>query len=343
MTQDTENLVLVKATHDQILTTWHNTHVEWGVKLDLEQYLKREKLLANQQFTSENITVWALVHKDDPTNTQPLAHCETFRRPAIINNPENGGEIQERECYSIATVFCPAKYRGKGYASKMMKLLYLELEKNGAALSNLYSDVGPTFYSRLGWKLYPAFEGQLTAKNTPKGTQLPSEVNWLTEDKIDEFATKDCELLRQEVKNSTKTTVAILPRRIDYDWHWARSRFYAGVYDRPIPAFLGAYVQNTAKESPNFITWTHDFRDNQLIILRLRSTSKESTQLLLEASKIEASNMGISTVVVWNLERKFTPDDVNVVERDSSLPSMAYFECPEKELEWLGNEKYAWV
>ncbi|ORX96775.1 hypothetical protein K493DRAFT_314343 [Basidiobolus meristosporus CBS 931.73] len=341
MTQDTEELVLVKATHDQVLTTWHNTHVEWGVKLDLEQYLKREKLLANQEFTSENITVWALVSKDDPSNSQPLAHCETFRRPVVIKSSGKVGDIQERDCYSIATVFCPAHNRGKGYASKMMKLLYQELKETGAAVSNLYSDVGPTFYARLGWKIYPALEGQLTAKNTPKGSQLPGQVSWLTANSIDEIAEEDCDLLREELKNSTTAAVVVLPRRIDYDWHWARSRFYAGVYDRPVPDNLGARIQS--KEASEFVVWTHDFRDNQLLVLRLRSTSKEATRLLLEAAKIEASNMGISQVVVWNLPAEHTPEGVTIVERDSSLPSMAFFEFPDEEYEWLGNEKYAWV
>jgi hypothetical protein len=66
------------------------------------------------------------------------------------------------DCHSIDSVFVPPEHRCKGYATLLVKLLreHLISEARGQpwVVSNLYSDVGPKFYSRFGWKVFESRE-----------------------------------------------------------------------------------------------------------------------------------------------------------------------------------------
>jgi len=58
----------------------------------------------------------------------------------------------------IGAVFTPPLQRGKGYASQLIEQL-LEIErKEGALLGGLFSEIGATFYERLGFTVVPIDE-----------------------------------------------------------------------------------------------------------------------------------------------------------------------------------------
>ena len=58
----------------------------------------------------------------------------------------------------IGAVFTPPLQRGKGYASQLIEQL-LEIErKDGALLAGLFSEIGATFYERLGFTVVPIDE-----------------------------------------------------------------------------------------------------------------------------------------------------------------------------------------
>ncbi|CAG8781894.1 2920_t:CDS:2, partial [Acaulospora morrowiae] len=94
---DFDDLILLEATPEQAIITNENSYLEWGhPQLTLEQYLEREKLLANLEFTGANFKVWVLVSRkeqqelqgkgDTPVNNKLtiLSACESFKRKALI-------------------------------------------------------------------------------------------------------------------------------------------------------------------------------------------------------------------------------------------------------------------
>jgi hypothetical protein len=120
-----EDIQLIRAySPDIIQQTWTNNRVEWGPSLDEETYYARERILASQEFTRDNkLQVWILVPKTfDSANPQLdliLSAVETFERPGIVASKDQG--LKDVLSISVASVFTPAPYRGRGYASLMMK------------------------------------------------------------------------------------------------------------------------------------------------------------------------------------------------------------------------------
>lgn len=67
------------------------------------------------------------------------------------------GELVQGTCFAIASVFTPNAHRRRGYAAKMLSLLLQELKsRKGAVASTLYSDIGPNYYSKIGWEAHPS-------------------------------------------------------------------------------------------------------------------------------------------------------------------------------------------
>lgn len=116
---------LIRALSPEILRrTWVNGKEEWGKTLDTETYIGRETELASQDFAQDGkMKSWVLVPKsfdpDHPDLDQILSSVETYERPGIVATKDQG--LRDVLCVSIASVFCPARYRGHGYATLMMK------------------------------------------------------------------------------------------------------------------------------------------------------------------------------------------------------------------------------
>ncbi len=58
--------------------------------------------------------------------------------------------------HGVASVYCNEKYRGRGYAPRIMReikevLRNWQVEKRAVVGSVLYSDIGKKFYAGLGW------------------------------------------------------------------------------------------------------------------------------------------------------------------------------------------------
>ena len=105
---------LVRATLQQYRQSLVNNYVEWGAHLTLEQYLAREETLRSQPFARCNDahTSWVLVPSDNILTLDLLAHCETYSRPVLVSGE---GEVVEKICYSVASVFVPVHLRVRGY------------------------------------------------------------------------------------------------------------------------------------------------------------------------------------------------------------------------------------
>ncbi|RGB26065.1 hypothetical protein C1646_722115 [Rhizophagus diaphanus] len=353
-TYSLSELTLVKATPEQAIITNKNSFGEWGTHLSLEQYLSRETSLASLPFTSENFTVWVLVPRSTPeTTTNILSACETFLRPALIIS----SSLQKQNCYSIASVFTPQEHRKNGYASYMMELLGKKLKENfqEVGFSFLYSDVGPVFYSRHGWKVFEHKEIQFNIENENFDSITSEAINvtQLSYSDIEEITKYDCSLIEKEIDfNSTKYKVVSLPTFECYEWTFARSEFYAKVKGFKEPNIWGAKVTNKEDKVIGFVFWTYNFSDNTLQILRIRSPDTNTTKLLIRQAKLYASYYNFKKITVWNPDLKLFTETViieggELIERTKSLPSLAWYNnksssSSKDDVEWILNEMYAW-
>lgn len=331
-----------------------NNYAAWGKKLTTEQYLERESTIASSNMSKNGLHTWLLVENDgkrpetDPVGSQSeiLCACETYERAVYYTHGD--GQVHEGLCHSVASVFTPEMHRKKGYATEMMNLLHKKMiAKPGVVASNLYSDVGPVFYNRLGWKLYPSFEAWVDVS-----TSAPSSNN-VTTTFIDSSTSLDTvlaqDLATQQSKlKSTNTPAAYIPCTTDtFFWFLQRAKFYAKQFEKPVPTRFGCFVSNA------FAIWHHDFKDNHLYIIKLSYTSAEQLAALVSKAVEEARGYGLSHVLIWEPKVEdfngLSNFKVEIKEREDSLSSLLVLNeklegGPMKgDVTWVCNEKYAWV
>ncbi|KAF0522436.1 gnat family acetyltransferase [Gigaspora margarita] len=93
--------------------TNHISYMSWGYSLSiLNEYVEREQILANNEFSSEILKVWILVSKEcnlsiDPESTI-LSQCETYKHQTLITLLSE--QIQEVIGYCITALFTPPKH-----------------------------------------------------------------------------------------------------------------------------------------------------------------------------------------------------------------------------------------
>ena len=141
------NLALLHPTPEEKIKTWQLNGASWRGTMPIATYLRRENHLENQAFTGHGgITFWILVDSTLPPNERPiLGSCESFRKRALV---ARFGKLQEVVSHGIGSVFCDPKYRGRGYAQRMMEELGKKLEtwnqEEGTMtdFTVLYSDIG---------------------------------------------------------------------------------------------------------------------------------------------------------------------------------------------------------
>lgn len=63
-------------------------------------------------------------------------------------------DYQERKVFGIGSVLTPPKYRGKGYARVLLKNCF-NLVLDEQSMIFLYSDIDPSFYAKLNFRLLP--------------------------------------------------------------------------------------------------------------------------------------------------------------------------------------------
>lgn len=186
---------------DIIMECHRNNHPEWGAPLPIDEYLRREQILARMPYTKQEQTAeefpfrlrfWTLkLYNEDCDDGIIVAHCETYDKPLdiYISRPDSKIDFQRAKAVGVASVFVRKNMRRKGHGKMMMSLLHdvIYKDKNVCA-SCLYSDVDPFYYNsppsssslshewKLDWKPYDSryikiyqFEKLLSALNEIPG------------------------------------------------------------------------------------------------------------------------------------------------------------------------------
>ena len=177
------DLILTEPTAEERNRVWSGTHPMWGPALSHDDYLLREAYLTTVPLAKDGgITHWILTDRASPPGQRPiLSSCETLRKRALCCRPSGAENAETRVvegvAHGIGSVFTDPQFRGRGYASRMMREVGARLREwqvsSGPRLSPtlagadndageggltshslfsvLYSDIGKQFYSRHGW------------------------------------------------------------------------------------------------------------------------------------------------------------------------------------------------
>ncbi|KAF9439189.1 hypothetical protein BGZ76_009361 [Entomortierella beljakovae] len=353
-----KDIHLIQTTSLEIIhRTWSNSFPAWGTAFGAEKYFARETFLASQPFGSNGKQkFWVLVPKSfDPENPDGdliLSSLETFERPGIIATKEQG--LRDVLSVSIASVYTPENHRKFGYASLMMKLLWKEIQDmDNVEFTFLYSDIGPVFYSRMGWLPKRSEEIIIpTAHST--FDDLPGSValEYVNSHNLTQILEKDVQLLRESMQEqvnismSNAAIIAVTPEPNCINWLNARSRFTAQKLDISLegPNSIGIHDNLTN----SFALWFHDFVHCKLYIVRWRvdtNSGDETTRSLLHAAQKEARKWALLDIVIWNPDQSVV--DVlgsEAVKRDESISSVGMLTpgYESRNTEWVINEKYGW-
>ncbi|KAJ1547815.1 hypothetical protein HK096_010943 [Nowakowskiella sp. JEL0078] len=337
------------ADDDEVWRAWANNYESWGAPyLTLQEYVARERLLGATAFASQRST-WILTAAAAADDI--LSACETYPRLCLVSDG-NGGLVT-RKCVSIAAVYTPEAHRKKGYAAELLQRVLAEIQKDGSVVaSTLYSEVGKLYYAKFGWKYSSSFVGTISTSSEPSRAWLQDSefihsTSIFSKD-IPDIIKQDVLLLTSELKASSEPSFSVFPAADCIEWMNVCADYYARVYKHiPTPPLgRGARIS----DSDSFVLWGPDWTVNKLVIFRLRASNSTEVEALLAEALKEAVKNGLEKIIFWNPDIKnlfqtlYKKGVIEYHEREDedSLSCVKFIGVDEK-LNWVANEKFAWV
>lgn len=310
---------LRKATASEIVARRCLTFSSWGGKLSLEQYLDREKSLAEHEFVESMIT-WVLAEGDDL-----LASCETYPMRSILRDQD---EMHVGVTWAVATVYVDPKLRNQGHASELLEQVLAELRTQEDVHSSiLFSEVGTPIYERLGYVSRPA-TSRIYTPPTEVGDELVA----------DPIAFEEVPEVLESRDYTPRHVFRVEATPVQIDWHFTRSRFYARTLKREPESQAGA------RAAESWALWAPNYKTDRLDILALAPGLGNGTRAVLEAARRRAKALGLKQVSVWE-----NPDNVDSlvggesVERQANVPMILPLHDGFKAQDWTDYERGLWV
>ncbi|KAL2141424.1 hypothetical protein VTI28DRAFT_2424 [Corynascus sepedonium] len=390
---DSPLLVLTQPTHAERVATIKHTYRNWGFALTEPDYVAREAYLTTVPLARDGgITHWILTVASLPPDRRPiLSSCESLRKRAIScrrraaggggddDDPDGGKgvadveiEVVEGVAHGIGSVFTEPAYRGKGYASRMMKEVGERLRawQGQSLFSVLYSDIGKSFYARHGWPAYESLHVSFkpavveSAGDNERTKQVARAIGY---HELAELCAVDEKLLRADLarrcRGDSKTHVAILPELDAMLWHLMREDYMTKSIFGKTPTVRGAVVGEPGKRV--WAVWTRGYygglkkpEGNVLHVLRVVVEDPEQPdeelvegfRSIVQMAQHEAAEWKTQDVQVWNPPSKLKSlvqkcgikSEFVVREKDSIASLRWYGNEPAAEVDWVANEKYAW-
>lgn len=346
-------VVLANATQDQMIESWRLNSTEWGDDLTPEQHIGREQAqYATYADGKKSQTNWILL--EDEKIQDILSACESLLRPAVVSHVVDGKRtVTHGNGYGIASVFCRASYRGRGYATKMMAMVSERLRQDDFLGGALWSDIGPVFYSKFGWKSYSSLYCSFTVSpSQADDTELVGE--WITDKNLQAVCEGDCNQIIEEIQNSisTKTIWSFLPTYDVMRWHHARMAYVYSL--RRQKSYGNGHSEVTdlgySLSESAWCTWTLQFQTKSptLYILRLRYTNSQELSKLLQGAAAACRKYGLPGITLWDPKRsdveglQLTGLSLDTkFEREDSLSALQ-INGDNEDIEWMHNEKFCW-
>jgi GNAT superfamily N-acetyltransferase len=123
-----------------ILKVLHHTYEIWSPGLDRQSYYHYIRRQMNHPWSRRNYTF--LIYRD---GSGPVASCKLYRLQF-----SSRGKLYRFA--GVGAVFTQPDCRGMGYAQKMINELIDRSRSDGADGMLLFTDIGPQFYERFGFR-----------------------------------------------------------------------------------------------------------------------------------------------------------------------------------------------
>ncbi|KAF1781177.1 Acyl-CoA N-acyltransferase [Phytophthora cactorum] len=297
--------------------------------LTVEQWQHKDEAQRVTPFSQAGALYWALVdrtEKDSSTSDAELVagrdllycHCKTLRFDCVYRR--SSGEIERGYSYQVSSVYTLPDFRKRGLASFFLTEVAKQLEKlPNPLISVLYSDVGPTFYDKLGWKYHPSKAATLEVAHPQNAIFDDSSAEletMLLDDNLAKFLESDNARLVTELSGGDKfigkEAFLILPTRDSIEWQFINGVHYAQVagFDE-LPSCCGVKVNDNA-----FALWWHNLKESTLYVSRARfpdsgDNAAATTRVLLNAALQEARKFKLKKVVIWDPPSGLVRDELD--------------------------------
>ncbi|KAF2078234.1 hypothetical protein CYY_000424 [Polysphondylium violaceum] len=346
---ETQPFVLVQSTAEEYRINTFDNHLEWGGNLTQQQYY--DKGMAGNDVHGGH-RGW---HLKSSTSGEIVASCETFTQDAMYCMG-GSAEIKVGKCDSVASVYVQPKYRGKGYATMMMKALNSVSRSQGTLYIDLYSDVDPKVYEKCGWNQIetPTLKLDTTQELgfTPVDT-TGSNITIITNANIQSVIDKDhnnCVADLKKVASESDPSTYIFSTLFTLEkffWFTIQHRLSYEFQNLEAPTEYGRFLNDS------YIIWSHNCRDNQLEILKFHSTNLDEFKILLQSAYNEAKKHDLKTVYMWwstnrigHVVQFLESTKYQIEIRKNSIPMVTAF--PPSGIEstnykWISCEKFQWV
>ncbi|KAF8753532.1 Oligomeric complex COG6 [Rhizoctonia solani] len=362
-------LTIKPASKAQVVEAGTRSSVEWAKWLTLEQYLKRdEESLAQYHANEGKLISWVLVPKDDPETLDFFCACETYKRDIFVL-PKGQITATPKVGYGVASVFTPARHRGKGYASRMMSLLHFTIAELGGIppfpstwgsvppvrvgqpgqVSVLYSDVGK-FYERcapgegVGWTITSPMTTEWII-GIDDDEAVPNGVELLSQDEAIALVAGDLYHFKKDLESRGPS------ERIHFGFQptasWCHFQMHRDdehpLYISSPPSIWGAKTKT--KGEIHFVVWQYEALPKPRLIILYSRATPETFPGLLAAAKSACLREKHVAIEAWNLDEALgvVAEELGgrTYERTEHLPAMKWYGEP-GEIVWVGNNKIHW-
>ncbi|KXH29038.1 lysine acetyltransferase [Colletotrichum simmondsii] len=217
------DLQLDHPTPEECIQIWTVTADEWKDSLTLPLYILESAYLTTVPLAKDGgMTTWVLVDKTLPPNERDVfCSCETFRKRCLVS--DSMGNMTESIIHGVASVFCPEKFRGRGYAARHMKELATVLRgwqsENGKVIGSvLYSDIGKEYYAKLRWTPNPVNRHLVLP---PARMEIPAASRPIFESDLESLCLRDKAMIQNDIAtpSPSRKRVVILPDLDHILWH----------------------------------------------------------------------------------------------------------------------------
>lgn len=186
----------------------------WAKELSDSEFITRNQILYNHPFGKTRIETYVL---KNPENK--IVSSMDCLRVKFLTKEKKPDKVSIKEGFLIASVITPPQHRLKGYASLLLNRFF---EKIDFEIGVLYSDIGPKFYEKWGFKKTQAAVFEVEAvptKNQPTIKEMELKA-WV--DRV--FDLRKSKLIKEE-----KAQWVVAPDTEFWDWQLERFRYFANL------------------------------------------------------------------------------------------------------------------
>lgn len=323
----------------------HFTHMNnadaWKGLLTSEQYTQREKVLGSTDISQKDrspdiqelypidhkqLGIKYFVLKDESLPetdkfSQIVSSCETLNRLGYCIKPDSNGTIEPALVVCIGGVFTETKFRGKGYAARMIEKLnnyYDDLIKENPdsiliknLVINLYSEVDD-YYQRFGYHSFHVplhyitqfdqFMLEYCPDKLSKGKFLNyDDYQHLVDSHDINFKKK---LIKLHEENPEKFIFTVKPDLDIFKWFQDRDIFIGKILDKIKDQDESTLKFGFELNDGSHIIWHHNWNSNLLVIVKvaMKQSDRETLSQLIGQSILEAKRYNLDKIQFWDEE-----------------------------------------